>query len=199
MAKGVLFTDDSARRIAAVVRQQERTVPGGSHRQRRNVGGAPKLVHAILIGYTAVGTNRFAYDWVEAIISSIGRYTERTGGLNSTTHGLAYNTVENRNDGVGVESSVNVDGANYPEGFYLQPIRGNDWSGGNPAPGASGSWAAAVGPGVILMRTLTDDYTTVWTFTAQNQHDGTCDSLLTAGASTIGVTCGSDIGRAWLA
>ena len=125
----------------------------------------------LITGYAVIGgeTNKWAYAWKEAIWDeSEEEFIAKTSGRSGTTGAdPAYNSIETANQGTGVESGgVDVDGADYPAGFSLQPLQGT----------SSTSWTDALSPCVFL-RPLWGDAATpgrVWMFEYANAHDGTC-------------------------
>lgn len=139
---------------------------------------------ALLTGYTLIGPNRYAYSWVEAEIGGAPTYvySEKTDGRTSSADGgsdfafPALGNIEAGNNGVNVESGgVNVDGSAYPDEWYLQPLRGS--SSPPYAPGSSGTWPTSRAPGVDLTPRVTTTGAQIYTFTAVNVHDGTCDDV----------------------
>ena len=153
---------------------------------------------AILTGYQLIGGNRYRYAWIEAIWSNSGEaLIQKSGGQDSYNDDFvaedpsdgtpfnapAYNLIENGNEGLGWDSSVNVEGSAYPQTpgqrFYLQPIRGDDNTGGPSQtgdPGSDGFWAVDKGPGVMLRPVRDDTGALVYVFSVMNQHDGECSA-----------------------
>ena len=101
----------------------------------------------------AGAANRWEYDWDEVEIDD-GLFTLKTDGLNSDVDGLAYNLIEAKNDGTGVQGNgVNL--SNLPVGFEIQPI-------------GSGAVVWLRGPFIY------GDDSANWMFEAVNSVDGTC-------------------------
>ena len=135
-------------------------------------------LRVILTGYQLIGgaQNRFGYSWVEAEWSnSDNEYVQKTNGLTSSGFtNAAVNGIENGNNGLRIESgAVSVEGDDYPEGFFFQPIRGDDGT-LNQDPGTSGSWTAENGPSVRIWLERDDTGAPRYAFDLMNGHDGTC-------------------------
>lgn len=169
--------------IAAVDKQARHHKPGVYDR-----------FDAILLGYYALGGNRYKYAWVEAIWSNTGEvFIQKQGGMTSYTTfdednissgspftTPAYHDMENGNNGLLYEGGINIEGDDYPVpegnyGFYFQPVKGDDME--NPTnydPGTDGYWDVDLGPAVEIRIRRDDTGAPVYIFSAYNTHDGTC-------------------------
>lgn len=118
---------------------------------------------AAITGFQEITANRWRYSWVEQQFNrATQKWENHPQGRTSSTFTLpAYNSIENANDGTGIEApGVDINGADYPAGFDLQPIQGNP---------------------IVLMNvwTATDGAVYYW-FTCPNDHDGTCSAAAAA-------------------
>lgn len=82
----------------------------GTKRAIVQLGGsvqAQEWVTAWLTGASAISgeSNRWAYDWQEVELHATSGWQVKSGGLDSTTDGLAWNGVEATNDGTAYESA----------------------------------------------------------------------------------------------
>lgn len=113
---------------------------------------------AKITGSSAQGSNKWRYAWTEMYQSGAETYSTLTGGRSGTTStGYATNSKERSNTGSGVEGhGVDVDGADYPAGFSVQPIQGN--------------------PIVWMRQTQLTATTWAYAFTDVNADDGTCEA-----------------------
>lgn len=145
---------------------------------------------ALILGYKAItnATNRWAYAWQEARVDPLtGKYQPFMAGWRSTVTvpGIpegtdepfawpAYNRLETGNDGIGVESGgVNVDGADYPATWYVQPIRGGEADAVmEPAEEELWDWTIAPAVRMDVERDATGRPRVM--FELMNAHDGTC-------------------------
>lgn len=94
MADGVLFTRESAKRIASTVRQVEgtsaNTVPGAAFRPPIPA----ETFLAKITGNASLATNRWKYAWTEVLMTA-DLVTTRVGGRSgTTTTDYATNTAE---------------------------------------------------------------------------------------------------------
>jgi len=139
----------------------------------------PWVQHGIPVLITccqAIGTevNRWEYGWWEAIWDeSAAKFIIKPHPRLSSSDGTdvfaypAYNGVESSNEPTGVLSGgVDIDGADYPAGFALVPIRAgqNSHANVNQAPPA---W-------MHFLRS--DEGQLVRVFFLMNQHDGECST-----------------------
>lgn len=113
------------------------------------------MLVARLTGSTAIGstTNRWSYTWVEAWwnpAATPDAMADKSGGLNSTDCGVAYNLAEMDNTASVVGPEVDL--ANVPAGFSVQACEGH----------------------VFLYPHRGSDGALVWLFHKINAIDGTC-------------------------
>ena len=123
-------------------------------------------IPAIITGHLALPgrTNVWEYTWVEAVWSPGNKaWIEKPTNPRS---GVAFNTMETANEGIGVESGgVNIDGTDFPATMAIVPIRGD---------ATTNVWPAGLGPVVILDTILDDVGGIAYHFTVMNAVDGTC-------------------------
>jgi hypothetical protein len=147
---------------------------------------------ALLVGYQdSLGYNRYEYAWVEAIWSNSNAKLEvLDGGRTSydndfdssdTSAGTPFNLparnlIETGNDGFSIESSVDTEGAAYPDSWYLQPVRGTPTSPGGVSyePETTQFWPVDTAPGVMMDLIRDDLGDVVPVFAVMNAHDGEC-------------------------
>lgn len=119
------------------------------------LGGGSREFWAEIGDATDKADNQWWYDWMEVRRTSTG-FEAFDGARDSDTCEQAINSVEENNGSSGIQGNgIDHDGADYPAGFELQPIRGNP------------------------VRRMYVDYladgSAVYTFEASNAEDGTCD------------------------
>lgn len=112
-----------------------------------------------ITGSTAIPstTNRWRYAWTEQERSTDG-FADLTGGRSGTTSSsYAINSVEANNDGIGTQgNSIDIDGADFPAGFSMQPVEGD--------------------PVVRMYKEYDASGTAFYTFAYVNAVDGTCEA-----------------------
>lgn len=102
-------------------------------------------------------SNRWQYAWSEQVRTATGWETPAGGRSGTTEEGFALNSVEANNDGAGVQGhGVDIDGADYPAGFALKPIRGE--------------------PVRRMWQEIDTDGNVCYSFEATNTDDGTCEA-----------------------
>jgi len=101
--------------------------------------------------------NRWQYAWSEQVRTATG-WTTPTGGRSGTTEeDFALNSAEAFNDATGVQGhGVDIDGADYPAGFEMQPIQGDRV--------------------VRMWQETATDGSVAFSFEATNADDGTCEA-----------------------
>jgi hypothetical protein len=132
----------------------------------------PKLRHgadrfwAKITGSAAADSpaqGRWVYAWteVEKTAAGYGGWTAVDGGRSGTTGtDPAYNSIEDANDGTGVQGNgVDVDGADYPAGFAQQPAPAN-----------------IIVEMVVVSLVVEDVPLTEYWFTYEGADDGTCEA-----------------------
>lgn len=127
---------------------------------------------ALITGFVSIGPNRWGYAFSALSIDPAKAVAINPDGPAETTSGnYAINMTEAKNTGTGVEGhSVNVDGADYPGGFEVQPVGGRQsYDSGDPGYNTIGTQVAVQ----MWISRDTNGYA-VYTFEYQNADDGTC-------------------------
>ena len=104
--------------------------------------------------------NRWDYGWTEvekATAGASGTWSAPTSGRSGTTTSTpAWNFIETINDDAGVQGNgVDIDGADFPAGFSVQPVPDNT---------------------LVRMHEVIVDGTTEYWFQYENGIDGTCEA-----------------------
>jgi len=107
---------------------------------------------AKITGRTSLGSNRWSYTFANVTKGGSVGY----GGTwtNGSTAGTAYNSIEQINNGAGIEGNgVDVDGTDFPSGFSIQPVPTNS---------------------IVRIFETANGGTTEYWFSYENGIDGTC-------------------------
>ncbi len=125
-----------------------------AHRSPAPVAPDVKPILALLGPSDPIGTNRWAYDWVQVRLASTEPfYSIADDAPNSETLGRALNGAELANGSAGAQGS-GIDPANLPEGLSMVPI----------------------GPVIVpLYGPFVADADRFWLFTLPNDIDGQCE------------------------